>query len=156
MPAEQTSTAAIELHGMHRSFGSVRAVDGIDLRLGLGEIAALLGPNGAGKTTTIVLGIEPVESPERQSTMPLHEALVLILEDHPEGLPPVDLLRETIRGGLYATRSGQPPAVGQIHARVGSYDHLFGRENGRILRKASLTSGFDFMPANRGRQHAAQ
>jgi ABC-2 type transport system ATP-binding protein len=55
----QASTAAIELHDVHRSFGAVRAVDGIDLRLELGEIAALLGPNGAGKTTTIdmILGL---------------------------------------------------------------------------------------------------
>ncbi|MEA2607127.1 MAG: type transport system ATP-binding protein, partial [Chloroflexota bacterium] len=37
----------------------MRAVDGIDLHLELGEIAALLGPNGAGKTTTIdmILGL---------------------------------------------------------------------------------------------------
>ena len=37
----------------------MRAVDGIDLHLDLGEIAALLGPNGAGKTTTIdmILGL---------------------------------------------------------------------------------------------------
>ena len=50
---------AIDLRDAHRSFGAVRAVDGIDLRLQLGEIAALLGPNGAGKTTTIdmILGL---------------------------------------------------------------------------------------------------
>ncbi len=47
------STAAIDLRDAHRSFGAIRAVDGIDLRLELGEIAALLGPNGAGKTTPI-------------------------------------------------------------------------------------------------------
>jgi ABC-2 type transport system ATP-binding protein len=50
---------AVDLHDVHRSFGPVRAVDGIDLRLELGQIAALLGPNGAGKTTTIdmILGL---------------------------------------------------------------------------------------------------
>jgi ABC-type sugar transport system ATPase subunit len=35
MLSDQMSTAAVELHGVHRSFGSVRAVDGIDLRLEL-------------------------------------------------------------------------------------------------------------------------
>ncbi len=51
--------AAVDLQDVYRSFGPVRAVDGINLRLHLGEIAALLGPNGAGKTTTIdmVLGL---------------------------------------------------------------------------------------------------
>jgi ABC-2 type transport system ATP-binding protein len=50
---------AVELRNVHRTFGTVRAVDGIDLRLELGEIAALLGPNGAGKTTTLdmILGL---------------------------------------------------------------------------------------------------
>ncbi|MFN2462969.1 MAG: ABC transporter ATP-binding protein [Candidatus Dormibacteria bacterium] len=47
------SVPAVQLEGVHRSFGAVRAVDGIDFHLELGEIAALLGPNGAGKTTTI-------------------------------------------------------------------------------------------------------
>jgi ABC-2 type transport system ATP-binding protein len=50
---------AVDLKGVTRTFGAVRAVDGIDLRIELGEIVALLGPNGAGKTTTIdmILGL---------------------------------------------------------------------------------------------------
>src|SRR6476659_6827962 len=44
---------AIDLQGLHKSFGNVRAVDGIDLAVTPGEVVAFLGPNGAGKTTTI-------------------------------------------------------------------------------------------------------
>jgi ABC-2 type transport system ATP-binding protein len=50
---------AVDLAGVHKQFGSVRAVQGIDLGIDTGEIVALLGPNGAGKTTTIdmILGL---------------------------------------------------------------------------------------------------
>ncbi len=41
------------IRGLHKAFGEVRAVDGIDLEVGPGECFGLLGPNGAGKTTTI-------------------------------------------------------------------------------------------------------
>lgn len=44
---------AIEVEGLHKSYGDIEAVRGIDLKVKTGEIFALLGPNGAGKTTTI-------------------------------------------------------------------------------------------------------
>jgi ABC-2 type transport system ATP-binding protein len=57
--AGATSVPAIEVKGLTKSFGSVRAVRGIDLTVRPGEIVAFLGPNGAGKTTTIdiILGL---------------------------------------------------------------------------------------------------
>ena len=52
-------TDAVRLTDLHKSFGDVTAVDGIDLTIRPGEVVALLGPNGAGKTTTIdmILGL---------------------------------------------------------------------------------------------------
>jgi len=47
------STNAIEARGLRKSFGSVKALDGLDLTVRAGEVHAFLGPNGAGKTTTI-------------------------------------------------------------------------------------------------------
>ncbi len=44
---------AVSVQGLERSFGTVRAVAGIDFEVERGEIFAILGPNGAGKTTTV-------------------------------------------------------------------------------------------------------
>jgi energy-coupling factor transporter ATP-binding protein EcfA2 len=46
---------AVTLDGVSRSFGAVRAVDGVTVGVRRGETVALLGPNGAGKTTTITM-----------------------------------------------------------------------------------------------------
>jgi ABC-2 type transport system ATP-binding protein len=50
-----TSGMAIETRGLSKSFGPIRAVDGVDLDLEPGRIYGLLGPNGSGKTTLIRL-----------------------------------------------------------------------------------------------------
>jgi len=46
-------SAAIEIHGVHKRFGALEALAGIDLEIPRGEFFGLLGPNGAGKTTLI-------------------------------------------------------------------------------------------------------
>ncbi|MGI8762227.1 MAG: ABC transporter ATP-binding protein [Jatrophihabitantaceae bacterium] len=50
---------AVDLRQVSKSFGSVRAVRGVDLQIRTGEVMAFLGPNGAGKTSTIdlILGL---------------------------------------------------------------------------------------------------
>ncbi len=47
------SIPAVDVRQLVRAYGSLRALDGIDLRVEQGEFFALLGPNGAGKTTLI-------------------------------------------------------------------------------------------------------
>jgi len=69
-------TAAIEVQGLRKAYGSHEAVRGIDFTVRRGEVFGLLGPNGAGKTTTVeilegyrdrsggevrVLGLDPAE-----------------------------------------------------------------------------------------------
>jgi ABC-2 type transport system ATP-binding protein len=51
--APAANGAAIDVHGMTKRFGSLTAVDHIDLRVASGEICGFLGPNGSGKTTFI-------------------------------------------------------------------------------------------------------
>ena len=48
-----TAAPAVELAGLEKRYGNVRAVDGLSLTVATGEVFGLLGPNGAGKTTTV-------------------------------------------------------------------------------------------------------
>ncbi len=54
-----TTTAVIDVAGLHKSFGRTHVLDGLDLQVTEGEVHGFLGPNGAGKTTTlrILLGL---------------------------------------------------------------------------------------------------
>ena len=56
--------AAIEAAGLRKSFGTTRALDGLDLTVATGEVHGFLGPNGAGKTTTlrVLLGLLRADS----------------------------------------------------------------------------------------------
>jgi ABC-2 type transport system ATP-binding protein len=52
-PSTPNAVLAVDAHGLVKTFGTTRAVDGIDLEVREGEILGVLGPNGAGKTTML-------------------------------------------------------------------------------------------------------
>jgi ABC-type sugar transport system ATPase subunit len=56
--------AIVELRGIERRFGSVRALDGVDLRVDDGELCVVVGPSGCGKSTLLraVAGLEPLDA----------------------------------------------------------------------------------------------
>lgn len=62
--ATTTLRDSIRARGLHKSFGEVVAVDGLDLDAAPGRCLGILGPNGAGKTTTVEM-LEGLCRPER-------------------------------------------------------------------------------------------
>jgi ABC-type branched-subunit amino acid transport system ATPase component len=75
----------LELRGLSRHFGGVRAVDGLDLTVRRNEIVGLIGPNGSGKSTTVnvIAGLFPATSGqvtfegENLDRLPSHKRLRL-------------------------------------------------------------------------------
>jgi ABC-2 type transport system ATP-binding protein len=81
-----TSTAVstetvIRCRDVRKTYGAVRAVDGVSFEVGRGEIFGLLGPNGAGKTTTVEM-LEGLRSPDAGSL----EVLGIDVAAHPDAL----------------------------------------------------------------------
>src|SRR5215467_3632199 len=114
-------TAAIEVAGLVKNFGQIRALDGLDLTVADGEVHGFLGPNGAGKTTTlrVLLGLLRADAgtvsllggdPWRDATT-LHRRLAYVPGDvtlwpNLTGGEVIDLLGR-LRGGLDPARRAE-------------------------------------------------
>jgi ABC-2 type transport system ATP-binding protein len=105
------SDIVIEARGLTKTYGTTRAVDGIDFDLHAGEIVGLLGPNGAGKTTTILMMLGLTE---------------------PSGGTISVLGHDPLRDPLAVKRR-----VGYLPDSVGFYDHLSARVNLTYTAKLS-------------------
>jgi ABC-2 type transport system ATP-binding protein len=114
-------SSAIEAHGLIKSFGRTRALDGLDLVVDPGEVHGFLGPNGSGKTTTlrILLGLLHADSGHVQllggdpwhDVATLHRRLAYVPGDvalwpNLSGGEVIDLLGR-LRGGLNAGRRAE-------------------------------------------------
>src|SRR5688572_21114562 len=107
-------STAISVSGLVKTFGHVRALDGLDLEVATGEIHGFLGPNGSGKSTTIRVLLGLLRADAGDVTMlggdPWHDAVELHrrlayvpgdvnLWPNLSGGEVIDLLG-TLRGGL--------------------------------------------------------
>jgi len=128
-----TPAPAIEVSGLHKSYGDMEAVAGIEFMVRRGEVYGLLGPNGAGKTTTVeilegyrertsgevsVLGFDPGHRPRA-----LRTRVGIVLQQ--TGIYPHIRVREALAhfAGMYPA----PRDVDEVIALIG----LEGKEDAR-------------------------
>src|SRR5438128_2255449 len=123
---------AIRCEGLKKVYGTVRALDGVDLSMPAGSIFGFLGPNGAGKTTTIkiLLGLA-------------------ILDEHSSSLDPIgrrdviDILRMLRERGISVFYSTH---ILDDVERVADYVAIM--KEGRVVREGAMR---DLMAGDRGR-----
>ena len=136
----------LEVKGLRVSYGAIRVLTGIDLKIGTGEIVALIGPNGAGKTSTLnsIAGLVPRAGGEvllDGEPLPLHPEQVvkrgLALVPQGRRIFPTMTVEENLFMGAYS-RGGTWKTAKERFAPV--YD-TFPRLAERRRQTASSLSG---------------
>ena len=143
----------LELKGVRKTFGSVVAVDDIDLSVADGEFFVILGPSGAGKTTTLksIAGLVDIDAGEvsiagtdMTGVEPYHRNVAMAFESY--ALYPQKTVAENLGSPLKSGRSGsfseaeQKQRIDQVTTTLG-INHLLARlpkelSNGQRQRTA--------------------
>ncbi|MFH8628968.1 ATP-binding cassette domain-containing protein [Streptomyces lydicus] len=132
------SAPAIEVDGLHKSFGRTDALDGLDLTVEAGEVHGFLGPNGAGKSTTIRVLLGLLRADRGTARLlgkdPWHDAVAL---HRRIAYVPGDVT-------LWRNLSG------------GEVIDLYGRLRGGLdgARRAELLERFELDPTKKGRTYS--
>ncbi|NUP59940.1 MAG: ABC transporter ATP-binding protein [Pseudarthrobacter sp.] len=136
-------STVVQTVNLHKHFGRVHALDGLDLEVQRGEIHGFLGPNGAGKSTTlrILLGVAKATSGSASilGLEPWSQAVDL---HHKLGYVPGDVR-------LWPNLSGGETIDLLSRLRGGTADGQAYRQ-----RKARLCEAFDFDPGKKGRAYS--
>ena len=115
----------LEVHGLHVSYGKVRAVQGVSLHVGEGEIVALIGANGAGKSSTMhaicgvtrpALGTVSFQGQDITGR-PAHRVVPLGIAQVPEGRLIFDDLtieENLVLGGITRTRASERERMARV------------------------------------------
>src|SRR3712207_3447615 len=111
---------AIDAQGLVKSFGSVRALQGVDLAAEQGTVLGLLGPNGAGKTTAVrilttllvpdggsatVAGVDVVSEPDRVRERIGLSGQNAAVDEHLTGYENLDMVGRLYRMGRQRSKA---------------------------------------------------
>ena len=133
-------TYAVEGHGLVKTFGDFRAVDGIDIAVPAGSIYGILGPNGAGKTTLLrtLLGIIDPDEGRRillGDNVPLRQARLIGYLPEDRGLYPSMKAAEAI--AFMGALRGLPLKAARQRARAMLTEHGMGDSIDKPIRQLS-------------------
>ncbi len=133
--------STIELRQVSKAFGSLKAVDEVDLTVGEGEVVCLLGPSGCGKTTTLrmVAGLESASAGEIlvggrrvNELSPSQRNIAMVFQFY--ALYPSLSVRENLAFPLMAERIAQAEVDRRVAevARILDLGHVLERIPGRL------------------------
>ena len=139
-----SETPHIVVDALTKRFGSITAVDGLNLTLEAGQIVGLLGPNGAGKTTTIhtIMGLKtPTEGDVRINRVSVHSPEISSVRRRIGYLPEQPVLYDYLTGREFVQFLGRlyDPALDLEDWLNDNLDELeMGQDADRLIRTYSL------------------